>query len=114
MRQVESTIVELGQMFTRMAALVAEQGETVDRIDAHMDVTYVAVATRRCYANNNTQMRHRTTPVRPTTCRLDNVKAGQDELNKFYASVMSNRGFIVKLLAVLLVVIAVFMWSRRG
>lgn len=67
----------------------------------------VVTATTRCYAIAHTG-------TTPTACSLDNVKAGQDELNKFYASVMSNRGFIVKLLAVLLVVIAVFMWSRRG
>lgn len=39
MQTVESTIVELGHMFTRMATLVAEQGETVSRIDADMDTT---------------------------------------------------------------------------
>lgn len=36
--QVESTISELGQMFTRMANLVVEQGETIERIDQDTSV----------------------------------------------------------------------------
>lgn len=39
--QVESTIVELGHMFNKMSTLVAAQGETIDRIDADMDQSYV-------------------------------------------------------------------------
>ena len=38
MKSIESTIVELGTMFTHMATVVAEQGDTINRIDADMDV----------------------------------------------------------------------------
>lgn len=31
---IESTIQELGQIFTQLATMVAQQGETVQRIDA--------------------------------------------------------------------------------
>lgn len=40
--QVEATIVELGSMFHRLTSLVAEQGDTVDRIDADVDTACVA------------------------------------------------------------------------
>jgi syntaxin 5 len=70
-------------MFTRMANLVAEQGEVVDRIDADMTVA------------------------------SENVNAGYAELNKFYISVQQNRGFILKIFAVLIFVIVLFAWVRR-
>lgn len=77
-RSVEGTIAELGGMFTRMAALVAEQGDVIARIDA--DTEDAAV----------------------------NVEAGAAELAKFYASVKANRGLILKLFAVLVFVILLF------
>lgn len=82
MRQVESTIVELGAMFTRMASLVAEQGETVERIDADMMDT------------------------------LENVKEAQSQLQQYYESVYSNRGFIVKLFGLAIFVVLLFMLYR--
>jgi len=72
---VETVIVELGAMFTRMATLVGEQGDTIDRIDA--DVT-------EAHAN---------------------VAAGQEELSKLYRSVQQNRGFILRMFGVLAFVI---------
>ena len=78
MRAVESTIVELGHMFTQMASLVAEQGETVDRIDADVSTAH------------------------------DNVSAGVAELTKYLGSVTKHRGFALKLFAVLLFIIALF------
>lgn len=83
MRAVESTIVELGQMFTRMASLVAEQGEMVDRIDADMAVT------------------------------LDNVTEAHSQLQTYYASIMTNRGFIVKLFGVAIFVCVLVMLYKR-
>lgn len=41
--QVESTIAELSGMFSKMANLVAEQGDVVARIDDDMDLAYVAL-----------------------------------------------------------------------
>lgn len=78
MRAVESTIVELGGMFTRMATLVAEQGDTLARIDADMDDT------------------------------LAHVSEAQGELAKYYASVRANRGFILRLFGVIIFVIILF------
>ena len=72
---VEGAIVELGSMFTRMAALVSEQGDTIHRIDAD---TIEAEA---------------------------NVIAGQEELSKLYESVKNNRGFILRMFGVLIFVI---------
>lgn len=83
MRAVESTIVELGQMFTRMASLVAEQGEMVDRIDADMAVT------------------------------LDNVTEAHSQLSTYYASIMTNRAFIAKLFGVALFVCVLVMVYKR-
>jgi len=83
MRQVESTIVELGQMFSRMATLVAEQGEVVDRIDADMSES------------------------------LTNVKEAQGQLQQYYESVMTNRGFIVRLFGVALFVVLLVMLYKR-
>lgn len=72
---VEGVIVELGSMFTRMAALVGEQGDTIHRIDAD---TLEAEA---------------------------NVLVGQEELSKLYESVKKNRGFILRMFGVLVFVI---------
>lgn len=41
-----------------------------------------------------------------------NVEAGHDELQKLYESVSKNRGFLIKLLVVVAVIIAVFAFSR--
>ena len=82
-RSVETTIVELGGMFTRMASLVAEQGDVLARIDAD------------------------------TALAADNVEAGRAELGKFYASVKANRGFILRLFAVLAFVIVLFGIFKR-
>jgi syntaxin 5 len=70
MRKVESTIVELGTMFSRMTTLVAEQGDVIERIDAD------------------------------TVETLDNVKEAQSQLETYFASVSANRGMIFRLLAV--------------
>ena len=78
MRSVEASLSELGHMFNRLAGLVAEQGETVERIDADMEVA------------------------------LDNVQAGHSELLGYYESASKNRGLILKVFAVLAGVILLF------
>ncbi|TRM65921.1 t-SNARE [Schizophyllum amplum] len=66
---IESTIAELGQIFTQLATMVAEQRETVQRIDADtMDIA-------------------------------SNVSGAQRELLKYYASISSNRWLMLKYLA---------------
>ncbi len=78
MREVESTIVELGTVFTQVAGLVAEQGDLIERIDADMDIA------------------------------SSNVEAGHTELGKYFESVKKNRGLIIRLLLVTAFVVFLF------
>jgi uncharacterized coiled-coil protein SlyX len=70
---IESTIAELGQIFNQLAHMVAEQRETVQRIDA--DTADIAA----------------------------NVGGAQRELLKYYASISSNRWLMLKVFGVLIV-----------
>ncbi|GAC99343.1 hypothetical protein PHSY_006944 [Pseudozyma hubeiensis SY62] len=75
---IESTISELGQIFSQLAHMVAEQRETVQRIDDNvMEV-------------------------------VDNVGGAQRELLKYYASVSSNRWLMLKIFGVLIVFFLLF------
>lgn len=75
---IESTISELGSIFSQLAHMVAEQRETVQRIDENVyDV-------------------------------VDNVGGAQRELLKYYASVSSNRWLMLKIFGVLIVFFLVF------
>lgn len=71
-KQVESTIVELGQIFNQLATMVTEQGEMVERIDANVDET------------------------------VSNVNAGQNQLMMYYNSISGNRALILKVFGTLL------------
>jgi len=75
---IESTIAELGQIFTQLAQMVAEQRETVQRIDA--DTQDIAA----------------------------NVNGAQRELLKYYASISSNRWLLLKVFGVLIVFFLLF------
>ncbi|OWZ35035.1 syntaxin 5 [Cryptococcus neoformans c45] len=75
---IESTIAELGNIFSQLATMVAEQRETVQRIDA--DTTDIAA----------------------------NVSGAQRELLKYYASVSSNRWLMLKIFGVLIIFFLVF------
>jgi syntaxin 5 len=73
---IESTIAELGQIFTQLAQMVAEQRETVQRIDADvMDIS-------------------------------SNVSGAQRELLKYYSSISSNRWLMLKIFGVLIVFVS--------
>jgi syntaxin 5 len=76
--QVEHTIAELGGIFTQLATMVAEQGELAIRIDEHMDDT------------------------------VANVESAQAHLLKYLARVTSNRWLVMKVFAVLLLFMIVF------
>ncbi|TYZ64282.1 hypothetical protein PybrP1_013115 [[Pythium] brassicae (nom. inval.)] len=76
--QVESTIVEITGMYTRMATMVAEQGEILERIDDHMDIA------------------------------AENVRDAESELLKYYNMVQGNRSLILKIFAILLLMIFLF------
>ncbi|KAI0040805.1 t-SNARE [Auriscalpium vulgare] len=75
---IESTIAELGQIFNQLAHMVAEQRETVQRIDA--DTLDIAA----------------------------NVGGAQRELLKYYASISSNRWLMLKVFGVLIVFFLLF------
>ncbi|DAZ99411.1 TPA: hypothetical protein N0F65_004044 [Lagenidium giganteum] len=77
-QQVESTIVEISGMFSRMATMVQEQGEIISRIDDDMNIAQT------------------------------NVEAAQGELLKLYTMVSGNRALILKIFLVLILVIFLF------
>ncbi|CAJ0745526.1 10247_t:CDS:2 [Entrophospora sp. SA101] len=66
---IESTISELGNIFQQLATMVAEQRETVQRIDANTEEIQ------------------------------NHVEGAQKELLKYYASISSNRWLVVKIFA---------------
>ena len=80
MVQVEKQIAEMGSMFSKMATLVAEQGETVARIDDDVDES------------------------------LTSVQSGQNELLKYFNSVSKDRQLIIKLFATLFFLIMLMTW----
>ena len=71
-----SVVRELGQIFTQLATMVAEQRETVQRIDA--DTLDIAA----------------------------NVGGAQRELLKYYASISSNRWLMLQIFGVLIVMVS--------
>lgn len=76
---IESTINELGNMFSQLSHMIAEQRETVQRIDANTDDIAF------------------------------NVGGAHRELLKFYSRVSSNRGLMLKSFAVIIVMFFVWM-----
>lgn len=78
LRNVEATILELGSIFQRLSAMVAEQGELAVRIDENIDDT------------------------------LSNVENAQTQLLKYLNSISSNKWLILKVFFVLLVFLVVF------
>lgn len=75
---IERTIVELGGIFQQLAALVAEQGDTLQRIDQNIDDSAI------------------------------HVEKGRDALMKVLYNVSSSRMLIVKLFLVLIVFVVIF------
>lgn len=78
LQNVESTISELGNIFTQLATMVAHQGELAIRIDDNMDDT------------------------------LANVEGAQGALLKHLSHISSNRWLIIKILFVLIVFMLIF------
>jgi syntaxin 5 len=70
---IERTISELGNIFGQLAAMVQEQGDQIQRIDAH------------------------------TEDIVDNVQGAQRELLKYWSRVSSNRWLIAKMFGILMV-----------
>ncbi|GAX82277.1 hypothetical protein CEUSTIGMA_g9706.t1 [Chlamydomonas eustigma] len=78
LRNVESTIVELGTIFNKLGEMVAQQGEVAIRIDENIDDT------------------------------LSNVTGAQAQLMKYLNTVSSNRWLIMKVFAVLMAFLILF------
>uniref|UniRef100_A0A1I8FSF3 t-SNARE coiled-coil homology domain-containing protein n=1 Tax=Macrostomum lignano TaxID=282301 RepID=A0A1I8FSF3_9PLAT len=72
MRNIEQTMVDLGQIFQQLATIVREQDEMVQRIDASVDQTTI------------------------------NVEGAHAELLKFFKTVSSNRRLMLKVFGVLI------------
>merc|ERR1711970_1066836 len=72
MHTIESTIVELGGIFSQLATMVKEQEEMVQRIDSNVDDTAL------------------------------NVELGHNEILKYLQSVTSNRWLMIKIFGVLI------------
>lgn len=78
LQNVESTIMELGSIFTQLATMVAQQGEIALRIDENMDET------------------------------LGNVEGAQGALLKYLNRISSNRMLILKIFFVLVIFLLIF------
>ncbi|XXG39547.1 hypothetical protein AAC387_Pa01g0484 [Persea americana] len=78
LRNVESTISELGGIFTQLATMVAQQGELAIRIDDNMDDT------------------------------LANVDSASGALLKHLNRISSNRWLLIKIFAILILFLLVF------
>jgi syntaxin 5 len=75
---IESTIAELGQVYSRFATVLAEQGELVQRIDDN---------------TSNIQM---------------NIEGAHSQLLKYYEGMSNNRGLMLKTFGVLMVFFLIF------
>ena len=76
--QLETTIRELGGIFTQLATIVQSQGEMVQRIDDNVEETN------------------------------QNVEGAQNELMKYLNSISSNRMLIAKIFAVMMLFSAIW------
>uniref|UniRef100_A0A6S9PT93 t-SNARE coiled-coil homology domain-containing protein n=1 Tax=Chrysotila carterae TaxID=13221 RepID=A0A6S9PT93_CHRCT len=75
---VQSTIVELGEIFQQLAVMVAEQGHMLERIDQDVEDS------------------------------LANTNAGYSELQRYYNKISSNRGLMLRVFAILFFFIVLF------
>lgn len=78
MQRIETTVVELGQIFTQLATMVKEQDEMIGRIDHNVEDS------------------------------LMNVNAAHTEILKYFQSVSSNRWLMIKVFGVLIVFFIIF------
>ncbi|ETK85079.1 hypothetical protein L917_09838 [Phytophthora nicotianae] len=78
--QIESHIVDIGQLFGRLSTLIHEQGGLVRRIDDNVEESLV------------------------------NVSSGEHELLKYFSSLSNNRMLALKISAILLVFLIFFMF----
>ncbi|CAN7049406.1 hypothetical protein IGI04_026494 [Brassica rapa subsp. trilocularis] len=80
LHNVESTILELSNIFTQLATMVSQQGEIAIRIDQNMEDT------------------------------LANVEGAQSQLARYLNSISSNRWLMIKIFFVLIAFLMVFLF----
>lgn len=80
LHSVESTIHELGNIFTQLATMVSQQGELAIRIDESMDDT------------------------------LSHVEGAQGQLMRYFNSISSNRWLMIKIFFVLILFLMIFLF----
>ncbi|KAK3210781.1 hypothetical protein Dsin_015487 [Dipteronia sinensis] len=80
LHNVESTIHELGNIFTQLATMVSQQGEIAIRIDENMEDT------------------------------LANVEGAQSQLVRYFNSISSNRWLMIKIFFVLVAFLMIFLF----
>jgi len=78
MQSIESTIVELGNIFNQLATMVQQQEEMITRIDSNVVDTVM------------------------------NVEAAHESLLRYFASVSNNRWLIIKVFGILFFFFIVF------
>jgi len=75
---VETTIRELGSIFSRLTTMIVQQRETVDQIEAFVEESAV------------------------------NVEEGENQLGQYYTNVKKNRWLIFKIFMIMLIFIVIF------
>ena len=75
---MQTTLAELGSMFQRFGAVVAEQGELIDRIDANTDQS------------------------------LDYIEDAHTQILSYQRHIKGNRGLILKTFGVLFFIVIVY------
>lgn len=103
-RNVESTIVELGGIFQQLAHMVQEQGELALRIDENLDDTLTNVENAQVGA----QRELGTSEEAPTLTRPPPSAFAQMNLMKYLNSLNSNRWLIMKVVMVLAIFLVIF------
>jgi len=81
-RNIESTLHELGGMYTKMASIVAAQNEIAIRIDENMTDT------------------------------LEQTEMGHNQLMKYYTAISGNRSLIIKIFIILIGILLLFTYLR--
>ncbi|KAH9603475.1 hypothetical protein KSS87_012551 [Heliosperma pusillum] len=114
LQNVESTISELGGIFTHLAAMVAHQGELAIRPVLSITVLSVALVQHCCY-----MVELKLTVSGPDfTTRIDdnmeeslgNVEGAHSALLKHLTRISSNRSLLLKLFAILIFFLVIFIF----
>ena len=107
MQNIESTVVELGQIFTQLATMVKEQEEMIQRYEEEREICGNAI----CEAHSFYQWCNQFSLDRIDANVADtelNVEAAHGEILKYFQSVTSNRWLMIKVFLVLIVFFIIF------